>query len=357
MNDAISKIDGRSIFLIDASGKILGTSKPAHDSLANFRHSVSTIHTVFPGVVDELFKALADSTGSDATVTRTDEEFWIVDLHNKTYWLERKDISAHRSREIELLQLKKLIRKVEELASLGDMVAQISHEINTPLGICITSTSHLADKVQFLEEEFSKGSLTQSGMRDALATAQKAIRLTNSNLARTSKIINGLRSLSQDTRRHDKEKLVLHQYVDNVTSQINPLLEKGRVDLELSIPTDIWIYESPSTLSQVFSNLIVNSLRHGFAQRPADLQPKISISAKAQNEWVEVTYCDNGSGVPDHVRPHIFEPFVSGGLDSASTGLGMSIIREIVHDRFGGEVDLPESSDGFKFRFTMRRYL
>lgn len=356
MIDVISKIEGRTIFIIDALGAILGASKPAQDLLGSFKHRTSTVQIIFPGILDEMLRLLKNKSSLDITHTINNDEFSIINLCNKTYLLEHKDIRDSITRDEELFQLKNMVRKVEELASLGDMVAQISHELNTPLGICITSASHLADKLQHLETNFKEGSLTQSDMRDSLSIAQKAISLTNSNLVRTSKIINGLRSLSKDTRRHDKEKLVLHRYVDNIMGQLQPLLEKQHVVTVISIPTDVVVYESPSSLSQVFSNLVVNSLRHGFSQRSDISRPKITISAHTKSEFIEVTYCDNGVGVPDHIRSSIFEPFVSGGSDEASTGLGMSIVREIVQDNFKGQVNLPPYSTGFKFQFTMRQY-
>lgn len=356
MLDVLSKIEGRTVFVIDALGTILDASKPAQDLLGSFKHKTSTVQIIFPGILDDLLRSLRNNSSLDIIHTINNDEFSVIDLGNKTYLLEHKDITDIVARNEEMFQLRKMVRKAEELASLGDMVAQISHELNTPLGICITSASHLADKLKHLEAKFNQGSLTQSDMRNSLSVAQKAIGLTNSNLVRTSKIINGLRSLSKDTRRHDKEKLVLYRYVDNIMGQLQPLLEKQYVDASVSIPTDIIVYESPSSLSQVFSNLVVNSLRHGFLQRSDISQPKITISAHLKSEWIEVNYCDNGVGVPDHIQPKIFEPFVSGGSDEASTGLGMSIVREIVQDSFNGQVNLPPCSAGFKFQFTMRRY-
>lgn len=354
MIDIMSKITGRTIFIIDASGTILAASKPAKELLQGHKHPTSSVQTIFPGILDELLRELSQGSVLDFTKKNKNDEFSIIDLCNKTYCLEHKDVTNDYTRDKELVELRKMVRRVEELAALGDLVAQISHEVNTPLGICVTSASHAADKVEFLDAQFNKNLLTQSDMRESLRVAQQAIGLTNSNLARTSKIINGLRRLSKDTRRHDKEKLGLYQFTNNIIGQLQPLLEKQNVDVAITIPTNIVIYESPSSLSQVVSNLVMNSLRHGFPKHYVHSYPSITISAECKHDWVEITYCDNGIGIPDHIRPNIFEPFVSGSLDEASTGLGMSIIREIVHDSFSGEVDLPPCSTGFKLKFTMR---
>jgi signal transduction histidine kinase len=352
--ETVSHIKDRAIFIIDTSGAIKSASSPAKALLEGFEPAASTLNSIFPGVLEKLLRELSKYSSGDATVELKNSNFWIVDLKNKTYWLEYSDVSSDRAKDGELYNLKKKVRRVEELASLGDMVAQISHELNTPLGICITSASHLADKLTHLNEQFNKGELTQRDMRDTLAASRSSINLVNSNLIRTSKIINNFRSLSKDTRRHDKEKLCLHQYINNILSQLQPLLEKNCVYAGVDISSDIFVYESPSSLSQILSNLVVNSLRHGFTRHADTLQPEIGISACIKDQWVEVTYRDNGVGVSENIKSNIFDPFVSGARDDESAGLGMSIIREIVQEDFNGEVNLLPTTSGFKLTFTMR---
>jgi len=354
MINHIESIQDKTIFHVSYNGEILRASQPFCAIEKKLSHKVSIFETLYPGVFDRLKRLLSKTSRIDATLTQGPDRFWMMVYDESSFWLEHTDISEGAGHIRELEKLKESSRKVEDLASLGQMVAQISHELNTPLGICITSATYLADQLNELEEKFRAGSLTQSAMIQILDTTRKAAAITGSNLSRASKIINGLRSLSKDTRRHTKEKIHLKHHIVQVLSQIKPLLEKQGVTVELSIPSDACVYESPSAVSQIFTNLIVNSLNHGFAQQILPDSPEIGITCELHNGWAQFEYRDNGVGIPEKIRPVIFEPFVTGSQDPSSTGLGMSIIREIV-ESMQGRLELLENGVGFRMKFSMRQ--
>ena len=350
----VSKIANKTIFKISALGEILSASLPARDILKKFGHQITNIDHIFPGSFNLLLRDLLNNGSTDATLDVDNIRLWICKLDDELFLLEHHDMGGILHQEAELKNLQKMVRKVEELASLGEMVAQISHELNTPLGICVTSATFLTDQLSRLDREFSGNSLTQNNLRQLIASMQKATVLTTSNLARASKIINSLRNLSKDTRRHDKEKISLSIFVKEILMQLQPLLEKKKVKVQIFVSDQIMVYESPGSVSQVISNLVVNSLRHGFPHYQLSASSEIEISAKVIDGWVEITYRDNGVGAPSEIRTKIFEPFVSGGNDELSSGLGMSIIRDLVEREMGGTVRLLEPDFGFSLAFKMR---
>ena len=352
----VSKITNKTVFKINALGEILSSSLPANDILNKFSHQITNIDHIFPGSFNLLLRELLNNGSIDAILDVDNIRLWICKLDDGLFLLEHHDMARIRHQEAEIGNLKKMVRKVEELASLGEMVAQISHELNTPLGICVTSATFLTDQLNKLDRDFSENSLTQNNLRQLLDSMQKTTVLTTSNLVRASKIINGLRDLSKDTRRHDKEKISLSLYVKEILTQLQPLLEKKKVKAQIFVSDQIMVYESPGSISQVISNLVVNSLRHGFPNHQFSAFSEIEISAKIIEGWVEVTYSDNGIGAPSEIRSKIFEPFVSGSDDKLSSGLGMSIIRDLVEQEMGGTVRLLEPDFGFSLVFNVKEH-
>jgi len=190
-------------------------------------------------------------------------------------------------------------------------------------------------------------------MNDFFKSSKRASELITSNLNRASSIVAGLRSLASNTRRHDRERMRLSDQIATVVKQLTPLLDKQGVSVDLNnIPVDVLIYESPSAISQIFSNLIVNSIRHGFKIKKV-FDPCIRIKAATADKKLFITFSDNGIGIPESIRSKIFDPFVSGARDGISSGLGLSIIREIVQDQLGGTIKLAHSERGACFEITM----
>ncbi|MEX0430641.1 sensor histidine kinase [Spiribacter insolitus] len=352
----IEGIDDRAIFIINSTGHIESASHPARDLMDDSASRVTTLHAIFPGIPEKIFRELSQPAALDVTLDHDGLRFWALQCGDDQFWIECEDIAGEKALEDELSRLRRLVKQMEELAPLGDLVSQVSHELNTPLGVCITSASHLSDKIAGLETSFARGELTQRQMQAFLHAAGEAARLVDSNLARAAKIINGLRSFSKDARRHEREKLWLHAYILDIIEQLKPLLEKRNVDVLVNIPKDIVVFESPSVLSQIVSNLVVNSLRHGFSQRVDARPARIEIEATANIGMVEVLYTDNGTGIPQGMVETLFDPFVSGSDDPASTGLGMSIVRELVENRLNGTIKLEQPAVGARFVFTMRRH-
>ena len=278
---------------------------------------------------------------------------WALNVSDELVCFELQDKTEILNLKNEITYLKALLQKTEELASLGDLVAQMSHEINTPLGICITSASHCQEELQKLSMAYSNGTLTKSELQTFLSSVIQASQLIDSNLKRASNIVSGLRSLAANTRRYDRERMRLGDHIKEVIKQMQPLIDKKNIKVNLDqIDSKITINESPSSISQVFSNLIMNSLRHGFKQ--VIDSPQITITAHSQRNEIMVTYSDNGSGVPNGLRDKIFEPFVTGSKDGVSSGLGLSIVKEIARDQFGGDIILKTSDVGVHFEILMR---
>jgi len=352
-DDFLSLVEEKVVFLVNNKAEILARSRAALGNEQTEAAHHQSLNSIYPEFFEIIKSEFIGTARHDTTITIGSKSFWVVTMPDNLYWIECTDLTDPLAVQAEVSRLKDVVRRTEELASLGDLVAQMSHELNTPLGICVTSATHCQEEIYRLEESFKSAALSKAQLNDFFKSSKRTIELITSNLSRASSIVAGLRSLASNTRRHDRERMRLCDQIATVVKQLRPLLDKQGVRVDLNeIPVDILIYESPSAISQIFSNLIVNSIRHGFKIKGVS-DPCIRIKAAKVDKKLFVTFSDNGSGVPERLRSKIFDPFFSGARDGISSGLGLSIIREIVQDKLGGTIKLVHSERGACFEMTM----
>ncbi len=255
----------------------------------------------------------------------------------------------------------------EKMASLGQMVAGVAHEINTPLGYARSNAeivrSSLADIRQLCSaQDRALGLLTAADASDeevagALATAETQRRNTNAE-----ELMGDLENLLQDTdhglvqiaelvaslkdfSRVDRSRTDLFDVNSGIESALkicNSQL-KGRIDIERAFGKLPEIECSPSQLNQVFLNLFTN------AAQAIDGEGLISVATSADAAGVTVRVRDTGSGMSQEVRQRIFEPFFTTKSVGKGTGLGLSIVFRIIEDH-GGHIEVQsEPGEGSEF--------
>jgi len=107
----------------------------------------------------------------------------------------------------------------------------------------------------------------------------------------------------------------------------------------------------PGALSQILTNLIINSLLHAFDPDQAGV---IRIEAARNNGTLDIRYLDNGKGMPAEIRDRIFEPFFTTARSQGSTGLGLHIVFNIVTRTLGGTIVCESApGQGTSFHVTM----
>ena len=107
-------------------------------------------------------------------------------------------------------------------------------------------------------------------------------------------------------------------------------------------PEDLEITSSPGVFSQILTNLVINSLLHGFDDSS---QGEIVLHVTIENGILQLHYSDNGKGMTSDVRAHIFEPFYTTKRDQGGSGLGLYIVYNLVTQRLKGAITC-ESAPG-----------
>ncbi|CAK0746040.1 histidine kinase [uncultured Gammaproteobacteria bacterium] len=241
--------------------------------------------------------------------------------------------------------------QAEKLASLGGLVAGVAHEINTPVGVTLTAASHLADQTETLRRSFADGRIKRSDFETYLDTASEATRLILTNSQRAAELIQGFKQVAVDQTSSERRRFNLLGYVHEILLSLSPKLRQAGHEIIIDILEQIDLDGYPGALSQVLTNLIMNSLQHAFADGQIG---RLTIHAQSMdNDIIDLTYSDDGRGVPEEIQPKIFDPFFTTRRGAGGTGLGLHIVFNIVTHTLRGRI-MVHSRSGEGTRFLIR---
>lgn len=266
------------------------------------------------------------------------------------------------SNTVEQLQVtQKQLVESEKMSALGNLVAGVSHEVNTPLGIAITTHSIMADEFKKLKDKLDSQSLSMKDMTNFRKTTDSALAMQGENLNRAKNLIENFKKTAADQHQLEIETLNIGQYYQQVISTLRSMLKPHKVSLEIKCKDKIVLATYPGIHAQVLTNLISNSVKHGFANKStsdnAYQENKITIEIKQlpSNE-VEVLYNDNGIGLSKKAQQHVFEPFFTTARKQGGIGLGMSIVFNLISQKLNGSIELKETRVGACFQYRFKEY-
>ncbi|PID28319.1 MAG: hypothetical protein CR982_04530 [Candidatus Cloacimonadota bacterium] len=236
----------------------------------------------------------------------------------------------------------------EKMASLGSLVASVAHEINTPIGIGVTAASHLEDRTLLIEKLSKNKEMKKSDFMAYVTTAVESSRMILTNLNRAAQLINSFKEIAVDQTNENIRSFNLKEYLNEVILSLKPRLKKTKHNIFLDIEENINLLSYPGAVSQIFTNLIMNSLTHGFK----DINNgEIFIEAKEVEENIEIVYEDNGIGVDEETVKKIFDPFFTTERGLGGTGLGMHIVYNNVVEILKGSIVCESRDDrGISFK-------
>jgi signal transduction histidine kinase len=228
--------------------------------------------------------------------------------------------------------------ETERLAALGRLVAGVAHELNGPIGISLTVASTLAYRCANFADQIVSGPVRRSRLVDFSDGCRDAANQLVVNLQRAGELIQSFKQVAADRSQADRRIFDLKLATEQIVASVRPGLSKYRDSLALEIPSDIMLDSYPGAYGQVLTNLIFNAVTHGFA---GGLDGHVLIKARHLDPGqVEITFSDDGGGIPEEVQRHVFDPFFTTGRAQGRTGLGLYIVRNLVTDQLGGRISL-----------------
>lgn len=229
----------------------------------------------------------------------------------------------------------KLVQK-EKMASLGGLVAGIAHEINTPLGICVTGVSHLIEEHRFIRRSIDAGTLTESELMDFLNEVESAGKILTTNTKRAADLVHSFKQVAVDQSSNSVRDLNLAQYIQEIILSLKPTLKKVHHEINVLCEDNINITANAGAISQVLSNLIINSIKHGFEGID---KGKIVINAIEKNNYIVLRYADNGVGLDETAMTQLFEPFYTTKRGDGGSGLGTHLVYNLVTSALYGRLE------------------
>jgi signal transduction histidine kinase len=229
--------------------------------------------------------------------------------------------------------------ETERLAALGGLVAGVAHEINSPVGISLTVASTLAHRcANFADQIAASGPVRRSLLAEFADGCCDAANQLVANLQRAGELIQSFKQVAVDRSHADRRTFDLKLATEQILASVRPGLPKSRDSLALEMPSDIILDSYPGAYGQVLTNLIFNAVTHGFTDGPGG---NMLIKARRLGmEQVEITFSDDGSGIPEEVQRHVFDPFFTTARARGSTGLGLYIVHNLVTQQLGGRITL-----------------
>lgn len=231
--------------------------------------------------------------------------------------------------------------KSEKMASLGSLVSGVAHEINTPLGVGLTGISQVEHEVKKLESNYNDETLTEEALRGYISTTKQLVTTIRDRLNNAVALVRSFKNISVDQHFEDMREFNLKKYIDDLLLSLQNQLKIKQVKVINTIDEHIVIESYPGIFSQIISNFILNSIKHGFeGDANNEVENIIKISIHQDDNRLVMQYEDNGQGITDATEKRLFDPFFTTKRGQGGSGLGLNIVYNLVTQKLGGTLDV-----------------
>ncbi len=240
--------------------------------------------------------------------------------------------------------------QAEKMASLGNLVSGVAHEVNTPLGNAITGGSIIVHETKELLVQMENGTLKKSTMQEGLETLNRTASLLLKSITQAADLIRSFKRISVDQSIEEKRDFNLYTYLQEVLLTFHNKIKKVPAAVSLEGDQNLIIRSYPGVYAQIISNFIQNTLLHGFHSPASDA--RITIRFSVQDTTLLLVYSDNGIGMDETIKTVAFDPFTTTKRNAGGTGLGLNIVYNLVTQKLKGSIDF-DSHPGQGVSFTL----
>ncbi len=269
-------------------------------------------------------------------------------VHQRTQALKEANQELIQTLE-KLHQFQRQMVENEKMASLGDMVAGVAHEVNTPIGLGVTASTMMLDRLATIKTDFENKTLKASSLEKFISEGEENLNIVYRNLNRSAELISSFKQVAVDQSSEVDREFLFTQLMDEVLLSLRPRLKSHLHTIDIECNPNLRIETKAGPINQIMINLIMNSVIHGFENIE---QGSITISAHITDEdLLHITYEDDGKGIPENFRKRIFDPFVTTKRGQGGSGLGMHLVYNLVTQALNGSIVLnTEEGHGVHFK-------
>lgn len=241
--------------------------------------------------------------------------------------------------------------EVEKMASLGNLVAGVAHEINTPVGICLTGSTHLERICEDINTLYKNDDMSQSDFENFLKQLNELSSSLTINLTKGADLIRSFKQVAVDQTSEKKRLFDVNEYTQQILFSLKNVLRQSSHKININCNDDILINSYPGAYSQIITNLIINSINHAFTKENSG---EININIDQEENRIFINYNDNGKGINEEDLSKIFDPFFTTSREHGGTGLGLPIVYNIITTIFKGNVECTSIlGEGVEFNIVL----
>jgi CheY-like chemotaxis protein len=233
--------------------------------------------------------------------------------------------------------------QAEKMASLGQLVAGVAHEINTPLGTALTAASHLFEKASILDDRFQNGKMTRSDLNSFLAVHRDSSGLILSSLQRSAGLVQRFKQIATDQAHDSLAEIDLGNHLIDTFGLWASSNPERDLAAEISCPSGIVLQTFPAALTRLLHTLFDNVAAHAY---PGSSSATVDVSATRTASGVEIVVADRGTGISPEALAKVFDPFFTARRGEGFVGLGLTIAYNLVTSTLRGTISLAATAGG-----------
>ncbi len=308
-----------------------------------------TVKALKLGAWDYIIKPIQDMNVLHHSVNKAFERAEFIRVKNKYQKdLEKANTELKRSLDILETAQDRMVQS-EKMAALGELVAGVAHEINTPVGVGVTAASFLDVRTNEMKKRYESGELKKSDLEKYLGVVSEVSHSILINMERAAELISSFKQVAVDQYSQTRRKFNLKGYIGEILLSLGPKYNKTGHTITVNCEADIELDSYPGAFSQIINNLVMNSLIHGFEKVT---HGKITMDIHRTEDGFVFVYKDNGKGMSAEEKVKAFDPFYTTRRGKGGTGLGMSIVFNLVTQTLNGSI-VCESSQNRGVQLTM----
>ncbi|AWJ86117.1 sensor protein (plasmid) [Azospirillum sp. TSH58] len=281
-------------------------------------------------------------------------------VHHFAAEINRREDDLRRAKEqadatlAELRRTQAHLVQAEKLAALGQVVAGVAHEINTPLGITLTTSTLIREKVPKMKHLLESGQLRRRELERFLTDMGDVSDLLVNNTVRAAELVQRFKELAVDPAVEKRGRFDLRLCLMQAVEALEPFWGSPEHRIIVDCPPGLVVDGYPQAVAQIVSHLLLNAVSHGFAGdgtaeaeggAEGGRRGTVTVHArKAAAEVVELVVADDGRGIPAELRARIFDPFFTTRRDRGHAGLGLHIVHNAV-SQLGGTIALEDGEE------------
>lgn len=240
----------------------------------------------------------------------------------------RRQVKLHT---LKFLTINQKLYDADKLTSLGQMMHRISHELNTPIGNSITTSTYIEKNTNHILSQFNQSTLSKSSLKEYLVNTNESTSLLTSSLNTANELMTAFRIFSEHTEDDRLTKFDLSYYLDNLIITYQAALKPKGHQIQLHTEANLIIYGKTQDYYKIFNHLIDNAIIHGFNNL---IDKTIKIDVSLTNNNLTIAFSDNGIGMTSVQLNNIFIQKYRYKKSSHSV-LGLVQIKELIEDLNG----------------------